>query len=70
MFEFLVGVVAIIALFSPNEFDFKAINFNLDFNIKLVGGLYIMVRGQDNIVKSQKDKKFGLWLKDKYGIGI
>lgn len=70
VFEFLVGVVAIIALFSPNDFDFTTINFNLDFNIKLVGGLYIMVRGQDNIVKSQKDKKIGLWLKDKYGIGI
>ncbi len=70
VFEFLVGVVAIITLFSPNDFDFTTINFNLDFNIKLVGGLYIMVRGQDNIVKSQKDKKFGLWLKDKYGIGI
>lgn len=70
VFEFLIGVLAIIALFSPNEFDFTTIKFNLDFNIKLIGGLYIMVRGQDNIVKSQKDKKLGLWLKDKYGIGV
>lgn len=69
VFEFLVGVVAIISLFAPNDFDFNAITFNLDFNIKLIGGLYIMVRGQDNIVKALKDKKIGLWLKDKYGIG-
>lgn len=69
VFEFLVGVVAIISLFTPNDFDFYEINFNLDFNIKLIGGLYIMVRGQDNIVKALKDKKIGLWLKDKYGIG-
>jgi rRNA maturation endonuclease Nob1 len=70
VFEFLIGVVAIIALFSPNGFNLTTMEFNLDFNIKLVGGLYIMVRGQDNIVKSQKDKKIGLWLKDKYGIGL
>jgi rRNA maturation endonuclease Nob1 len=69
VFEFLVGVVAIISLFAPNDFDFNTITFNLDFNIKLIGGLYIMVRGQDNIVKALKDKKIGLWLKDKYGIG-
>lgn len=69
VFEFLVGVVGIISLFSPNNFDFATIQFNIDFNIKLIGGLYIMVRGQDNIVKALKDKKLGLWLKDKYGIG-
>lgn len=70
VFEFLVGIIAIIALFTPNDFDFTTIIFNMDFNIKFVGGLYIMVRGQDNIVKSQKDKKIGLWLKDKFGIGV
>lgn len=69
VFEFLVGVVGIISLFNPNNFDFATIQFNIDFNIKLIGGLYIMVRGQDNIVKALKDKKIGLWLKDKYGIG-
>ena len=69
VFEFLVGVVAIISLFIPKDFDFNTIKFNLDFNIKLIGGLYIMVRGQDNIVKALKDKKLGLILKDKFGIG-
>lgn len=69
VFEFFVGVLAIISLFEPRDFDFNKINFNLDFNIKLVGGLYIMVRGQDNIVKAIKDKKIGLLLKDRFGIG-
>lgn len=69
VFEFLVGVVAIVMLFQPTNFDLSTLNFNLDFNIRLLGGLYIMVRGQDNIVKGIKDTKIGLHLKDKYGIG-
>ncbi len=69
VFEFLVGVIAIIMLFQPTHFDLSTLNFNLDFNIRLLGGLYIMVRGQDNIVKGLKDTKIGLHLKDKYGIG-
>lgn len=69
VFEFSVGVIAIIMLFKPIGFNYSEIDFNLDFNIKLLGGLYIMVRGQDNIVRSQKDKKIGLFLKDKFGIG-
>jgi len=69
VFEFLVGVVAILMLFKPTNFDFSTLNFNLDFNIRLLGGLYIMVRGQDNIVRGIKDTKIGLYLKDKFGIG-
>ncbi len=69
MFEFIIGVLAIIVIFSSNNFDFSKVTFNLDFNIKLLGGLYIMVRGQDNIVRAIKDTKYGLYLKDKFGIG-
>ncbi|GAC1488817.1 MAG: hypothetical protein NVS1B13_17640 [Flavisolibacter sp.] len=69
VFEFLVGVVAIIAIFYPINFDFKALAFNFDFYLKLLGGLYIMVRGQDNIVRALKDTKAGLYLKDKFDIG-
>lgn len=68
--EFFVGVAAIILLFQPASFDFSNIDVNLDFGIKLLGGLYIMVRGQDNIVKALRDTKVGLMLKDKYQIGI
>lgn len=69
VFEFLVGVVAIVMLFQPTNFNLSTLTFNLDFNIRLLGGLYIMVRGQDNIVKAIKDTKIGLYLKDRYGIG-
>lgn len=68
VFEFLVGVFTIILLFNNDHFDFEKIKFTLDFNIRLLAGLYIMVRGQDNIVKSLKDKKIGLKLKN-WGIG-
>lgn len=68
VFEFLVGVITIILIFNNEHFDLKKIQFTLDFNIRLLAGLYIMVRGQDNIVKSLKDKKFGLMLKN-WGIG-
>ena len=67
--EFVVGILGIFSLFQSTDFDYSKINFNLDFSIKLIGGLYIMVRGQDNIVKAIKDNKFGLYLKDKFGIG-
>ncbi|SFC75000.1 PIN domain-containing protein [Flavobacterium phragmitis] len=69
VFEFLVGIVTIIMLFQPVHFNLSTLNFNMDFNIRLIGGLYIMVRGQDNIVKGIKDTKIGLFLKDRYGIG-
>jgi len=69
IFEFLVGVFAIILLFQPNKFNYSTIDFNLDFSIKLLGGLYIMVRGQDNIVKAIQDTRAGMYLRNKFGIG-
>lgn len=67
--EFLVGVIVIIALFIPSHFTMEEVPYNLDLGIKVSGGLYIMVRGQDNIIKSMKDKKWGIILKERYGIG-
>jgi rRNA maturation endonuclease Nob1 len=67
--EFLVGVIAIIILFQPNGFNISEIDFNFEFTIKILAGLYIMVRGQDNIIKAIKDTKIGLYLKEKYRIG-
>lgn len=69
IFEIAVGIIAIITLFSPSGFSYSDITFDMNFNLKLLGGLYIMVRGQDNVVKAIKNKKIGLWLKDKIGIG-
>lgn len=69
VFELAVGVIAIIVLFKPLGFNYTNIEFNLDLNIKLLGGLYIMVRGLDNIVKAVKNTKIGLILKTSFGIG-
>lgn len=69
IFEFLIGVTAIVLLFEPSKFEYNRIIFNMDFSVKLIGGLYIMVRGQDNIVKALKNKKLGIILREKFGIG-
>jgi hypothetical protein len=69
VFELVVGIIAIMALFKPLGYNYSNIEFNLDFNIKLLGGLYIMVRGLDNMVKAVKNTKIGLILKTKFGIG-
>ena len=42
----------------------------MDFSIKYLGGLYIMVRGQDNIVKGLAKTRTGEILKYKYKIGL
>lgn len=66
--EFLIGAISIIILFTAKDFEYDKMNFDIDFFLKLLAGLYIMVRGQDNIVKHQKNTKFGIWLMQ-YGIG-
>jgi len=68
IFEFSIGVLSIIILFYGSHFDYSEINFSMDFNLKIAAGLYIMVRGQDNMVKAIKDSKLGLKLK-RFGIG-
>lgn len=66
--EFLAGIATVIILFSP-DFDYNLITFDLSFGLKMFGALYIMVRGQDNIIKSLNGTKQGFWIKDKIGIG-
>lgn len=66
--EFFAGVVTIIILFAPN-FDYSQIDFSVNFGLKIFGALYIMVRGQDNIVRSINGTQLGLWLKEKINIG-
>ena len=68
IFEFIVGVSTTIWIF-PSGFDYSKIEFDMDFGFKLLGGLYIMVRGQDNIIKGLQNRSFGLWIKEKTGIG-
>ena len=47
--------MAIIAMFSPT-FDINQITLNLDFYIKIAAGLYIIVRGLDNLSKGTNEK--------------
>lgn len=67
--ELAVGVISILTLFQSSHFNYAEIDFNMDFNIKLLGGLYIMVRGQDNILKALKGTKVGTYLNTKWGLG-
>jgi hypothetical protein len=62
--EFVVGIASVFMLFYP-EFDLTKIDINAGLFIKISGGLYIMVRGQDNIYKSLEGKKTRVWI-DKY----
>lgn len=67
--EFAFGVITIIKLFMPSDFSYEAMQFNLDNDIRLIGGLYIMVRGQDNILKAIKGTRFGSYLKARWNLG-
>jgi hypothetical protein len=69
IFEFLVGVLSIVVIFYSDDFDYSKINFTTDIYLKIAAGLYIMVRGQDNIFRAIKDTSLGLKLR-KYKIGL
>jgi hypothetical protein len=67
--EFIVGVFSIINVFVDKDFDLTKVNYTKNFTMQVIAGLYIMVRGQDNIVKALKNSKVGIWLARK-GIGL
>ena len=69
IFEFLIGFFGIIMVFQSGDFVLSKIFTNTETDLKLVAGLYIMVRGQDNIVKSLKDTKPGIFLMEKFKVG-
>lgn len=64
--EFLAGLFAVILLF-PSDFEYSTIDFNLNFGLKIFASLYIMVRGQDNIIKSISGTKLGGIIESKLG---
>lgn len=67
--EFLVGIATVTTIYLPS-FSIENIQVNLSFGIRYIGGIYIMIRGLDNIVKGLSKTKFGILLKVKYGIGL
>jgi hypothetical protein len=58
--EFFVGVFSIVAVFYPNRFNLSSIALDSNLLIKVIGGLYIMVRGIDNVMIALNDTKFGI----------
>jgi rRNA maturation endonuclease Nob1 len=56
VFEFFFGFITAIRVFWPhfNYLEFKGIDF-----LQIIAGLYIMVRGQDNIGRALRKTKFG-----------
>ncbi len=64
--ELLAGLLAVILLF-PSDFEYSTIDFNLNFGLKIFASLYIMVRGQDNIIKSISGTKLGGMIENKLG---
>ncbi|CAN5631441.1 hypothetical protein BH11BAC3_BH11BAC3_08180 [soil metagenome] len=58
--EFSIGVFSVIINFYPSKFNFTIIPFDSSFFIKVIGGIYIMVRGIDNVMNALNDTKFGI----------
>jgi len=67
--EIIVGLLAILSLFERINNESFIYNLNLEGYVKFGGGIYVIVRGMDNVFKSIKSKKIGVWLKKNYGIG-
>lgn len=64
--ELFAGLLAVILLF-PSDFEYSTIDFNLNLGLKIFAALYIMVRGQDNIIKSISGTKLGGIIENKLG---
>jgi len=69
VFELLVGIIVLVAAFLPSHFKIESVCFTIDLGIKISGGLYIIVRGLDNITKAIKDTPLGIRMRNKYGVG-
>ena len=61
--EFSVGVFSVWAVFFQSNFHYKAVLFDTNFYIRIIGGIYIMVRGIDNMMIATKDTNFALKFK-------
>ena len=58
--EFSVGIFSVWAVFFQNNFQYKILSLDANFFIRIIGGLYIMVRGIDNMMIATKDTHFAL----------
>jgi hypothetical protein len=67
--EFGVSLTSIILIFHPS-FHLANVSFDFAFGIKYIGGIYIMIRGLDNVVKGLSKTSTGQVLRYKYKIGL
>lgn len=65
--EIIFGLLTIISLFENINNQPRVLD--IEVYVKLVGGLYIIVRGMDNVFKNIENKRIGIWLKNTYNIG-
>lgn len=63
------GLTSIIMIFSPS-FALTNIPLDFSFGVKYIGGIYVMIRGLDNIVKGLSKTATGQVLRYKYKIGL
>ena len=57
LIEFWFGFICVILPIFENNFDYSSIDLNHSLIIRLIAGLYILVRALDNICKGLKEKK-------------
>ena len=62
--EVLFGILGIIWPFYQFDFDYSKLSLDIDLGFKIIAGLYIMVRGQDNVDKGLTGTFEGKWLKE------
>ncbi len=61
MFELLAGIAVVFLVFSQHDFIYNELLKDVESDFKILGGLYIIVRGMDNIHKGSAGTKMGLW---------
>jgi len=69
IFELCGGIGAILIVLFPLSFNFSQLFPDFEKDFKILGGIYIMVRGQDNIVSGLYGSKLGVFLYEKLRIG-
>jgi hypothetical protein len=64
--EFLVGIFTALLIFLPS-FDFNSLSTKPFYFLQIIGGLYIMVRGLDNVGKGLRATKLEIYWRKIFG---
>lgn len=66
--EFSVGIFTVFTVFFPSKFNLGSVLFDSVFFVKILGAVYIMVRGIDNMMIAIKDTRIGLMLRNFFAL--